>query len=149
MPNIMILAQELSRYFYSMSLMAKMLKSEKGHTSVNYPGHLHYVPKQYAWYHDSSSSDSPDMSRLMTKPTKWHVLPAKTDYTRLGFIALVHEQVLLTQQTLLTPPSRADLSAVLYIDWYSHPIPIYRSVQANENGPILDREISRDFIIHS
>ena len=37
----------------------------------------------------------------------------------------------------------------LGIDWYSHPIPIKGSVQANENGPILDREISRDFIINS
>ena len=35
------------------------------------------------------------------------------------------------------------------IDWYSHHIPIQGSVQANENGPILDREILRDFIIIS
>ena len=31
------------------------------------------------------------------------------------------------------------------IDWSSHPIHVYGSVQANENGPDLDREISRDF----
>ena len=35
------------------------------------------------------------------------------------------------------------------LDWYSHPKPIWGSVQANENGPIVDREISRDFIINS
>ena len=33
--------------------------------------------------------------------------------------------------------------------YQTNPIPIKGSKQANENGPILDREISRDFIIDS
>ena len=46
-----------------------MPKSEKGHNSVYFPqyfmkclsGHLHHVPKLFAWYHDPSSNGSPDI----------------------------------------------------------------------------------------
>ena len=38
------------------------------------------------------------------------------------------------------------LIVLLFLDRFSHPVRVYGSVQANENGPILDREISRDFI---
>ena len=57
----------------TMSLMAKMSKTEMGHNSVkyslhltkSYPGHLHQVPKLYIRYNDPSSSNSSDI--LFTK----------------------------------------------------------------------------------
>ena len=91
MPNIMILAQAVIQIFRcqgSIGLQCVSRKreiiqaniqrisrkvnqvtlSEKGFNSVKYSqklSHLHHVPKLYAWYHDPSSSSSPDI--LLTK----------------------------------------------------------------------------------
>ena len=61
-PNIIILAKNgYPDILFTMSFMAKMLKSENGHNSVKYSQNFmksesgHHVPKQYAWYKDPRS----------------------------------------------------------------------------------------------
>ena len=68
-PNIMILAQAALDILFTRSFICSISKSEKGHNSVYFSqnfmkclsGHLHHVPKLYAWYHDPSSNSSPDI----------------------------------------------------------------------------------------
>ena len=68
-PSIMILVQVVIQVFCSQCpFWLKCLSLKKGHNSVKYSqsksGHLHHVPKQYA-YHDPISSGSPDI--LLTR----------------------------------------------------------------------------------
>ena len=56
--------------------------------------------------------------------------------------------ICLRELTSASCQSMAHIHVAL-LDWCANPLPIKGLVQANVNGPILDREISRDFIIDS
>ena len=58
-PNIMILAQAVLDIF-CVECLSQIIQS-MFHRISCLSGHLHHVPKLYAWYHDPSSNGSPDI----------------------------------------------------------------------------------------
>ena len=108
-----------------------MLKSERVHNSVKYSQkfmkrqscHLHYVPKQYAWYRDPSSSSSPDilLTRLLhyTKRQSWN---REIIQPNIYGILPKPNHIIYTLDTICMPDIMTIAQAVLQIFCWQGPV---------------------------
>ena len=111
--------------------MGWMPQSEKVHNSVKYSqnfmkpqsAYLHYVPKQYAWYCNPSSSSSPDilLSRMLYY-TKCQSRKREVIQPNIYGILSKRNQVIHTLDTICMPKFMIVAHAVLQVFCWQGPV---------------------------
>ena len=108
-----------------------MPKFVKVHNSVKYshnfmkrqPGHLHYVPKQYAWYRDPSSNSSLDiLLTMLFYYTKCQSRKREIIQPNIYGILPKFNQIMYTSDTICMPKIMIISQAVLQVFCWHGPI---------------------------
>ena len=143
--NLMILAQVVLQIFCPQcSLWLKCLSLKRGiiqcsqNSTKSSSGHLHHVPKQYAWYNPSSSS-SPDV--LLTRLLNYtRCRSRKRDITNIYRNLQKVNQVIYTLDTICMPNIMILAQVVLQIFWKltrSHRFTMHRMTKGDNSAKYL------------